>query len=55
MTELNLSMGRYGAFVWPSIALVLGILAWNIVSARRRLAIALLRADRSRQATGSLR
>lgn len=49
MTDLNLSMGRYGAFVWPSFVLVLGILAWNVASARRRLANALLRASRARR------
>ena len=50
MSGLNLSMGRYAAFVWPSVLLVLGILAWNVWSARQRLNQALLRARRAQQA-----
>ncbi len=34
-------MGGYGQFVWPSFALVLGIIAINIVLARRALRAAL--------------
>ena len=33
-----LRMGGYAAYVWPSVALVLGVLAWNIWSALRQLA-----------------
>lgn len=41
------SMGGYARFVWPSIALALGVLVWNILSARRHHARALLRARRA--------
>jgi len=50
VSDVNFSMGGYAAFVWPSVALVLGLLVWNIWSARRRLAQAMLRARRAQQA-----
>ena len=30
-----LDMGRYGAYVWPCIALAVAVLAWNLLAARR--------------------
>ncbi|MBM4218575.1 MAG: heme exporter protein CcmD [Gammaproteobacteria bacterium] len=35
-----LAMGGYGAFVWPCFALAAVVLAWNVRSARRQLALA---------------
>jgi len=40
-------MGGYARFVWPSISLAIGVLIWNIWSARRHHARALLRATRA--------
>ena len=39
-----LAMGKYGAFVWPCIALTCAVLIWNVVAARR------LHAEARRQA-----
>lgn len=39
-----LAMGGYGAYVWPCFGLVIAVLIWNIVAARR------LHAEASRQA-----
>jgi heme exporter protein CcmD len=39
-----LAMGKYGAFVWPCIALTCAVLVWNVVAARR------LHAEARRQA-----
>lgn len=41
------AMGGYARFVWPSIALAIGVLVWNVSSARRHHARALLRARRA--------
>lgn len=41
------SMGGYARFVWPSIALAVSVLIWNLWSARRHHARALLRANRA--------
>ncbi len=30
-----LSMGGYAEFVWPSYAVVLTVLVWNVIAARR--------------------
>jgi heme exporter protein CcmD len=43
LTEF-LSMGGYGAFVWPCFLLTGAVLAWNVIAARR------LHADARRQA-----
>ena len=43
MSEL-LSMGGYGAFVWPCFALAAVVLVWNVAAARRLLATATARA-----------
>jgi heme exporter protein CcmD len=42
-----LAMGGYAGFVWPSVGLVLAVLAWNVWSARQKLAAARLRARRA--------
>ena len=42
-----LRMGGYAAYVWPSVALVLGVLAWNVWSARTQLAAARKRVQRA--------
>ena len=42
-----LRMGGYAAYVWPSVALVLGVLAWNVVAARGQLAAARERVRRA--------
>ncbi len=42
-----LLMGGYASSVWPSVALTFGIIAWNIVAARRSSAAA--RADAQRR------
>lgn len=39
-----LAMGKYGAYVWPCIALTCAVLIWNVVAARR------LHAEARRQA-----
>ena len=39
-------MGGYAAYVWPSVALVLAVLAWNVWSASRELANAQQKARR---------
>jgi heme exporter protein CcmD len=41
------SMGGYARFVWPCFALACAVLAWNLWSARRYHAAALLRARRA--------
>lgn len=41
-----LSMGGYAASVWPAMALTFGIIAWNIVAARRNLRSAFAEARR---------
>jgi heme exporter protein CcmD len=43
LTEF-LAMGEYGAYVWPCFGLVVAVLIWNVVAARR------LHADARRQA-----
>lgn len=40
----SLAMGKYGAYVWPCIALTCAVLVWNFVAARR------LHAEARRQA-----
>jgi heme exporter protein CcmD len=40
------AMGGYAAYVWPCVGLVVGVLVWNVWSARRLLAAARLRASR---------
>ncbi|MBX3702722.1 MAG: heme exporter protein CcmD [Steroidobacteraceae bacterium] len=46
-------MGGYAAFVWPSLALVLFVLVWNAVAARRLHAAAIRQALRRADARGS--
>jgi heme exporter protein CcmD len=41
------AMGGYARYVWPCFALALGILFWNLWSARRHHAQALRRAERA--------
>ncbi len=41
------SMGGYARYVWPCFAFALLVLAWNLVSARRYLATARVRAART--------
>jgi heme exporter protein CcmD len=41
-----LSMGGYASSVWPAVALTFGIIAWNIVAARRSFAAARAEARR---------
>jgi len=41
------AMGGYARFVWPCFGLALAVLAWNLWSARRFHARALLRAERA--------
>jgi heme exporter protein CcmD len=41
------AMGGYARFVWPCFALALGVLFWNLWSARRHHAQALRRAERA--------
>jgi heme exporter protein CcmD len=48
-------MGGYAAYVWPSVALVLGVLAWNVWSAARQLATARQRALRALAAKVTVR
>jgi heme exporter protein CcmD len=40
-------MGGYARYVWPCFASALLVLGWNLVSARRYLATARLRAARA--------
>lgn len=42
-----LAMGGYAAYVWPCVGIALATLCWNVWSARRAQARALLRARRS--------
>jgi heme exporter protein CcmD len=42
-----LTMGGYARFVWPCFALALGVLGWNLWSARRYHAAAWIRAQRA--------
>ena len=39
-----LRMGGYAAFVWPSFALAVVVIAWNVIAARRLHAAACERA-----------
>jgi heme exporter protein CcmD len=41
------AMGGYARFVWPCFALALGVLGWNLWSARRYHAAACVRAQRA--------
>jgi heme exporter protein CcmD len=41
------SMGGYARYVWPSIGIACGVLAWNLWAAQRFLAAARLRAHRA--------
>jgi heme exporter protein CcmD len=41
------AMGGYANYVWPCIAFALGVLAWNLWSARRCHAAARVRASRA--------
>ncbi|HUX72582.1 MAG TPA: heme exporter protein CcmD [Steroidobacteraceae bacterium] len=41
------AMGGYARFVWPSIGFAVAVLVWNLWSARRHHARALLRARRT--------
>ncbi len=41
------SMGGYARYVWPCVAFVCTVLAWNLWSARRYLAAARQRAARA--------
>jgi heme exporter protein CcmD len=49
-----LAMGGYGAYVWPCFGLVVAVLIWNVIAARRlhsearRQAMRRLEADRAR-------
>ena len=47
-----LSMGGYGAYVWPCIALAVAVLAWNALAARRAHAEAREQAMRRTAARG---
>ena len=49
------AMGGYAGYVWPSVLLVLCILAWNIWSAMRQLAHAQERAQRAQAVKESVR
>ena len=55
MNDSIFAMGGYAAYVWPSVLLVLGILAWNIWSAQRQLAHAQQRARRAQAAKDMVR
>jgi heme exporter protein D len=41
-----LSMGGYAAFLWPAYGITFGVLAWNILAARRAHAEAVAEARR---------
>jgi len=43
-----LSMGGHGAYVWPAYGITLAVIVFNAWAARRKLAIALDEARRSR-------
>ena len=43
------AMGGYARFVWPSIGFALAVLGWNVWSARRHHARALVRVRRAIQ------
>jgi heme exporter protein CcmD len=45
-----LSMSGYGAYVWSCYALTFGVLAWNLIAARRELKRQQLHAKRRAQA-----
>jgi heme exporter protein CcmD len=47
------SMGGYARFVWPCFAFAGLILAWNVWSARRHQAAALVRARRALEMAAS--
>jgi heme exporter protein CcmD len=49
------AMGGYARYVWPCVALALGILVWNIWSARRHHERALASAERAIAMAGSER
>jgi heme exporter protein D len=49
-----LDMGGYAAFVWPSYAVTLGVIALNVYWARRRLAQARAAARRRLDTAGEL-
>ena len=44
------SMGGYARYVWPCLAFACLVLAWNLWSARRYRAAALVRAQRALEA-----
>ena len=48
-------MGGYAAYVWPSVALVMAVLAWNVWSAVRQLANARQRAVRALAAKATVK
>jgi heme exporter protein CcmD len=45
--EHFLEMGGYARFVWPSFALALAVISWNVWSALRLLGVARMRALRA--------
>ncbi len=47
-----LAMGGYASSVWPAVALTVGIIAWNVIAARRSLAAARAEARRRIAAAG---
>lgn len=49
-----LAMGGYAAFVWTSVLFVLGVLAWNVWAAQRKLSAARLRAWRAQEIKASV-
>jgi heme exporter protein CcmD len=50
-----LRMGGYAAYVWPSVALVMAVLAWNVWAAARQLADARQRALRAMAAKATVK
>ena len=48
-----LAMGGYAEFVWPSYAVVLTVLVWNVIAARRSHRRAVEDARRRAQASQS--
>jgi heme exporter protein CcmD len=48
-----LSMGGYAEFVWPSYAVVLTVLIWNVIAARRSHRRAAEEARRRLQMSGT--